>query len=745
MNRREFFTIASVPLAAQRLDAATYVQAEVKPHHGAPTLLLDGKPAFSGAFWVSAPEPGKWESAEAARAAAAAGVHTYAFDVGSGVEWAGPGPGRTSHYDFSTLEARFGRILQVDPEARFHLRCQLEIGADDWWSRMYPNELEVHSNGRRYTQSFASLAWRAQANEFLRAYVQRLSDTRLLERVTAFQVGAGHTGEWAKGETSMYSVCGDYSEPMRRHFRTWLRGRYHSDTAALRAAWNDPAITFETAEVPTTAEQLPAANLQFRDPRREGKVVDYFRCLAELSADAVIDFCRTVKESTGGRKLAGAFYGYLMELAWNGGFFAERPDSDYSTYQRSGHLGLRKVLHSPYVDFLVSPYSYGFRGIGGDGPSMLPVESARLHGKLILIEDDTRTHIDTDPNYGRAASLAESVAILRRNFAGVMVRGQGMWWASWKTDPSKEPAFLLLLKEFERLGTTLLDTDRAPAAEVAVLLDDESLFYERGLNHFDIPGIFQQRLWGLPHMGAPFDTYLLRDLADGRLRPYKLYVFLNAFRLDRATRENLARQLHRDHRAALWIYAPGYVEDDLALSHMTELTGFRFGAGAQPWGPLVHLTNFAHPITKGLPQDLFWGTNNKLSPVFYVDDPACTVLGQVVYSQGNCKPGIAVKAFPDWTSIYVAAPNIPAAVLRNIARFAGAHIYSEAGDVLYANRDLLGVHTVSGGPRRFRLPGVVREVFDVFQDRSVARDTDAFEVTLPPASTALYRMRRLTA
>lgn len=56
----------------------------------------------------------------------------------------------------------------------------------------------------------------------------------------------------------------------------------------------------------------------------------------------------------------------------------------------------------------------------------------------------------------------------------------------------------------------------------------------------------------------------------------------------------------------------------------------------------------------------------------------------MVYSQGNCRPGFAVKAFPNWTSLYVAAPNIPANVLRSIARFAGAHIYSDDADVIYA-------------------------------------------------------------
>jgi hypothetical protein len=741
MKRREFLSLASVPLMAGQPDPARATQAGVKPYRGAPTLFLDSRPASYAALWVSAPAPDKWESAAAARLAAEAGIHTYAFDVGSGIEWAGPAPGRTIPYDFTTLEARFGRILEVDPQARMHLRCQLEIGADDWWSKLYPDELELHSNGRRYTQSFASLVWRDQAKQFLRAYIQRLGETGLLDHVIAFQVGAGHTGEWVKGETSMYTVCGDYSAPMRRRFREWLRSRYHADIAQLREAWNDPDIAFETAEAPGAQEQLNARQFIFRDPRQEQKVIDYFRCLAELCAEALTDFCRTIKEATEGRKLAGAFYGYLLELAWNGGFFAERPDSDYSTYQRSGHLGLRVVLDSPYVDFLVSPYSYGFRHIGGDGPSMLPAESARLHGKLVIIEDDTRTHIDSDPNYGRAADLAESVAILRRNFAGAVTRGQGMWWASWKIDPAREPAFLPLLKECERLGSRLVHTDRTSAAEVAVLVDDESLYYETSLNYFDVPGIFQQRLWGLPHMGTPFDVHLLQDLADGRLRAYKLYVFLNAFRLDRARRENLAGQLCRDHRVALWIYAPGYVQDDLSPEHMTDLTGFRFGLGERPWGPLVHITQFEHPISKGLPQDLFWGTNSKLGPLFYVDDPSATVLGQVVYSQGNCKPGFAVKTFPNWTSVYAAAPNIPAGVLRNVARFAGAHIYSDDGDAIYASHDLLGVHTVSGGARLLRLPHAVKEVVDLYQERTVARDTAAFEVELPPAATAFYLLR----
>jgi len=102
---------------------------------------------------------------------------------------------------------------------------------------------------------------------------------------------------------------------------------------------------------------------------------------------------------------------------------------------------------------------------------------------------------------------------------------------------------------------------------------------------------------------------------------------------------------------------------------------------------------------------------------------------------------MAVRLFPEWTSIYAAVPNLPAAMLRNIARSAGAHIYSNEGDVLYATGELLGVHTVSGGRRRFQLPRVAGEVVDLFADRIVARDKAIFEVELPPVSTALYLLK----
>ncbi len=225
------------------------MKAEVRPHNGTPTLFLNGEPAFAGYLWATAPTTTDYPVADVVRAYADAGIHLHAFDVGSVgqmPEWSGPGPGHSGPYDFSTVEARYGRILDADPDAQFHLRVHLELrrGRNDWWLDRYPDERDLDSEGERTTQSFASEVWREQGNAFLQAYIAHLQDTGLDKHVIAYQIGAGHTGEWVKGHTSMWHTCGDYSLPMQRCFRDWLRRTYHDDVVELRAAWNDPSGLF---------------------------------------------------------------------------------------------------------------------------------------------------------------------------------------------------------------------------------------------------------------------------------------------------------------------------------------------------------------------------------------------------------------------------------------------------------------------------------------------------------------------
>ncbi|MBT3344139.1 MAG: hypothetical protein HN712_13505 [Gemmatimonadetes bacterium] len=713
------------------------MKAEVRMHQGTPTLYLDGEPSFYSCLWMSSdPTEDGFPAEECIRAFGKQGVHLYAI---------GPrvfGESREEMSDFSHVEVGMRRVMIADPDAHFHLRLYFETPV--WWNEENPDECEISSEDVRLNQSYASTVWQDEVNAYLRALIGFLESVGLADRVIAYQPMAGICGEWIKNVTSMQERCGDYSAPMRRRFQAWARERYNDDTMALQAAWNNPAVTFDTLSVPSAEMQHTTTAGLFRDPVREQQVIDYYRCLADVCAAAVIDFCHTVKVETGGQALAGAFFGYIMDLAWNDCFFGSETDrTDISTIQRSGHLGLRTVLESADVDFLVSPYGYAFRGLGGDGLPMPPSESLRIHGKLYIYEEDSRLHNLMDPE-GRNYRPEHGPSIHNRCFAQSLTHGLGIWWfADWPAGTyqdlgKSEPEFQPLLERYQQLGSWALGLDRTPAAEVAVLIDDESFFYETIRNTINLPLIFQQRVWGLPRFGAPHDVYLLQDLIDGKLPPYKLYIFLNPVRLDRRRREALAGQLRRDGRVAVWLYAAGYIEDTPSVDHMTDLTGFHFGTGRNAWGPMMHISNFQHEITRDIPQDLMWGTNNSLLPLFHLEDPEATELGQVVYSLGRCKPGMAVKELETWKSIYIAAPNVPAPVLRGIARYAGVHLFSEAGDVLYATRDMLSVHTLSGGSRVFRLPERVEVVQDLYEDRIVAENTDVFEVTLSPGSTVLY-------
>ncbi len=738
------------------------MKAQLKTYNGTPTVFLDDKPAFFGCHLVGWMDPKNLtEHQPYARKYAEAGIHIYSIDT-LNVEWCGPKPGNPSPYDFSIVAPRMQAYIDVDPQALFLLRMGFDTrwSPDNWWNKAYPEEVEVLSDGTRWGQSFASTLWREQVNDLLRAYIDYLKAVGMYDRVLAFQVGAGSSGEWIKDMSCMLTQTMDYSAPMRRHFRSWLKERYKGDDAALQAAWADASVTFDSAEVPSEAEQNhTTTGHSFRDPRKEQKTIDYYECFAELCADDLIDFCHTIREATQGEKLTGGFFGYVMELAWNMDFFSGQGNiegAEVSTIQRSGHLGLHRLIHSPDIDFLVSPYGYAFRGLGGDGLPMQPSESLRLHGKIYFMEEDTLMHNNFDPG-GRNQSLENSIAVYQRNFAQAITHAHGVTW--FEVAGLHEADRLVgernrWMKRFQELGTWALQLDRTPSSEVAVFLDDESYDYESIQNNLDLPLIWRQRVVSLNRFGAPHDIYLLDDLLEDDLPPYKLYIFLNPFHLNNRRRETLKHITRQHGRTSLWLYAPGYLNSDatknqpegqpLHIDHMTDLTGFTFMQGNSPWGPLLHVTNFNHPITQGLPQDWFWGSTNPIGPMFHLEDPQATTLGEVVYSLGRCKPGFGVKTFnagkpeTSWNSVYLASPDIPAPVLRGVARFAGVHLYNEDGDVLYATPDLLSVHSVSGGKRIFRLPKRVEIVYDLFNQRELAHHTDQFMVELPQASTALY-------
>ncbi|MBT4496099.1 MAG: hypothetical protein HOC74_00160 [Gemmatimonadetes bacterium] len=715
--------------------------ATVQQHNGAPTLFIDGQPTFGAVHWIpEPPQEGDWFAEPFIHQFADAGVHLIHCQTGCRgaiCEWDAPDENGNTYY-FERLLPRLRRVLAIDPDAYFILRVHLEMYAP-WWQKLYPQELELWGDGRTENQSYASAIWRQQAGEFLEALVHFLQSVPEGERVIGYQPAAGQTGEWVK-ESAMEGHASDYSAPMRAYFRSWLNRKYET-LNDLRLAWRDGRAMFNTAEVPTQEEQEEADLYHFRDPSRGCKVIDYFECVADLVADCIDQFCGHVKKASNGQALAGVFYGYVTELTWSNGFFHQRQDMIHPSAQRSGHLGLAKVLASPHVDFMASPYSYGFRGIGGDGLFMALTESVRLHGKLWFNEEDTRTYkFPPDSGYGVAKDARESVSVLTRNFSIGLEHSTAAWWADWAAPgrgPYDDPDILAAMAKFVEVGGKSLSCpDRSPGADLAVIVDERSFAYERLIRTLDWPLIYRQRHWGLARIGAPHDLYLLDDL-ERLPRPYRCYLFLNAFHLSAAQRETVSRKICRDGAVVAWMYMNGAIADNLHPDNMSALTGMRFRWDMTAWSLNMLLTGFDHPITCDLPANTAWGTDEQIGPIPYIDDPDAHTLGTLVSVRGSSLPGMCVKEMDGWTSLYIGAPNVPSNVLRAILQFAGGHIFSHSDDVLHAGRDFVSLHTVKGEEKTIHLPRKT-DVVDVMADRTVANGVDQFTDRLEAGDTKIY-------
>jgi len=103
------------------------------------------------------------------------------------------------------------------------------------------------------------------------------------------------------------------------------------------------------------------------------------------------------------------------------------------------------------------------------------------------------------------------------------------------------------------------------------------------------------------------------------------------------------------------------------------------------------------------------------------------VLGRRLLHQGRHEPALALKEWATHRSLYSGVPLLPAGLLRNIARYAGCHVYTEENDVVMAGRGLITYHTVAPGERTLQLPEKAT-VWDIFSGECLGEGVE--EVTL---------------
>jgi len=694
-------------------------ETEVRDHNGSPAVWIDGRPVFAMVYSdVGSP------SLKHAQQFGGAGVHLYEqFSAGS-LGWSGPGK-----QDFGSVDHSIMTLLEGDPDAYFFPRTWVE--PPSWWLEAHPEEMAKYAaisedkidvyGGTRWP-SMASELWKREAGEAFRNYIRHIQNSPYADRVIGYHIGAGIYGEWHY-MGSQYLP--DTGQPMTGAFRRWLRREYKDDVSALRKAWGDPRVTFETAEVPGKDARFDSDFGIFRDPSKSRWVIDYYRCHHEVLTDAIIHFARIVKEESEGRSLVGVFYGYTSNVLWP---------------QEGGHWNLHAILDSPHVDFLCSPHSYVGRLLGQDGGLRALPASIRLHGKFFMDESDDRSHLAPETRgFKIARNFEETVAVMRREFANALTQNFGQWWFDMDSCWFEDDRVLAEITAMQKAGERSMELPRKSVAEIAVFVGEDSIFYVTnwmsGRDKVTDPMLNEQ--WReLFRMGAPFDLYELKDLTDPKFPEYKCYVFLNCFYVPREVRRAVNEKLKRDGKVLVWMYAPGLIDDDgLAAGKMEELTGIRLSANASP------STLETVPGGSGKFGSLVsgkWGVADSVSPSIWVDDSAAAILGRNPTSE---RANFCVKEMPGWTSVYAPGPTIPSAVLRKIARLAGCHIYSESDDPFYCNWSYLAMHAAEGGKKAFHLPGKFG-VRDALTGESVSRDADRFSVEMERHETRLFEIVR---
>lgn len=544
----------------------------VGAHRGAPCIFVDDAPRFP--MYLFEQEV----SVADGQTFTDAGVEFYSFiekDSFLDLGWTG-----ASSQDFTVID----RVMQTfeDHVPNGYALPRLHLWAPGWWLDAHPDDvvdyaIDPGTAGIPRDASFASTAWRTEAGAKLRTMVRHILDGPQGDRTMGVTIAGGLYGEWLCYNAEYLP---DTSEAMRTAWIGHLKAKYSNSVAQLRAAWGDPAVTFDTVVIPGTGERRETAVGLFRDPAASRRVLDYYDSHHRVVVEAIDHFASIVKDESGGALLTSVLYGYT-------------PDQGYMP-QEQHHRAVAALHRLDSVDLVTSPHSYYRRAPGDDGAYRTYTDSLALHGKLFIDEADDRTHLaPAGTSFVYATTMAESLGIIRRAFGQAVTHATGMWYMDhssglWYADPAMGAEFARL----KHWGDYSMNVSRSRASQVAMISVPTAELVLGGETDttaklYEGPSLgSRQGIGELSRAGAPFDRYTIDDLVDGLVPThYKVYVFPDAFRLNAAQRTAI-NALKSGGRTLVWGWAPGYASDSaLARADVEALTGFSLTQVTAPAAP----------------------------------------------------------------------------------------------------------------------------------------------------------------
>lgn len=715
------------------------MSAEVREHNGKPTLFINGEPGLAMQYALTDCPGGRfsWEEVPAwnIRQFASCGFTQFQLDVWLDQLWTLDENGE-EQFDITLVRRQIAGVVEQCPQAAVFLR--LHVNAPRWWNTRNPDEVIRYLNAPLEEEdtfgvlrrplindlkpvpraSFASDKWKKDSGARVAQLLRELAQTPEAAHLAGVQPACGVFGEWH--QFAFFCYVGDASPAMRRHFSRWLREKYGTEEA-LSAAFGAPTH-FDDDLIPTEAERRHTGDGIFRDLRTERKVIDYYTCQHENLADTVLYFCRICKENWPKPLVTGSFFGYFFSV--------------FGLHAAGGHIAsYPRALSSPYIDYFSAPQGYSdiFREQGGSGQSRGLIDSMRLYGKLWLDEMDQLPSFDQlrmeDPP--RTKNVREDIWLYRRNVGYAYTHGVGQWFYDFGPTDSAgwwdHPDMLADIKRMRELFAAYSERPYESNAQVLMLYDSEVFYHlgpDSGVDPLSDKYLLDEMSGLAFRSGAAVETVHFSCMERVDFDRYRCVIFANCFRMTAQQRQVVREKVLCGGRHVVFCCAPGYTDSaENRLAFVEEVTGFALKKITSPQQPFAEVRTAA-----GLRR---YGMHQGFAPFFVPDlerDAAICCAGTLC---GGTEAALAYKQEEDCTVWYSSLAVTDAVVLREIFRKAGAHVYVDSGDIVYAGGGILLLHTASGGHKTVALRSGRAVQLEISPNATVFLDEETGGVILP--------------
>eukprot|EP01052_Picozoa_sp_SAG31_P039161 SAG31_NODE_5373_length_2578_cov_2.885693_2_plen_714_part_00 len=548
----------------------------------------------------------------------------------------------------------------------------------------------------------ADADWVPKASAGLIALLTAI-DARYPRKVIGLHLTALQSGEWSQPLPAVGNT--DYSNTFRRLYCAKMN---ESMSCELPSTVERNVQRTGTASIcatsPTTvADRAVGANMLHND----------------VVSVAIAGVAENVKAATENKLLILVFYGYLQA-----GSYEQDYAADMVSY---GHLSGRRLLESPYVDGFVSPFEYvpAERAITSPlGPEKL-FSSLALHGKLAMIEDDTRTNLDSGTGFKWCFTLNCTVAMMRRDMFAAGLTGRGLyhfdlqgagWFGENRTTAQRGTTSAIwhaIGEAQDALRKVTPSAGPLGLPQTAVFVDERApLTQPLGQGQWGLKNINQELL----RMGAPYRSYYVDDLAAVDKASIRLAIFPNLLTPSKVVKAALAAwQQNASVNTTFVFFGPaGLVQSDVrdypprcftdiaavpVVTGIPELREHVSGttsrvqlkqffstaeAAAFPGIATVNGTVYGSAITYASAKP---GPFSPLMTVASRLPASVMVLGTYETSDGhggdpNTVPMAALVAKAragGGYNVYSAANAMPSTLFTAFARSSGAHIFSDNG------------------------------------------------------------------